>query len=58
MHREVEQRNTVWRLWREHGMTARDVGVMADLNELISQDLLNAIRVCDFTNLRHEARPT
>ena len=58
MDREVEQRNTIWRLWRERGMTARDVGIMADLDELVSRDLLNALRACDFEALRHEARPS
>jgi hypothetical protein len=53
MSREVEQRNEIWKIWVDQGMTERDVGLMADLDEVVSRDFLNAIQVCDFPKLRY-----
>lgn len=53
MDREVEQRNTIWKNWVSHGMTQGDVGIMADFDEVVSRDFLNAIHVCDFPKLRY-----
>ena len=59
MEREVEQRNSIWKLWVDHGMTERDVGILADIDEIPSRDFLNAVLVCDFPKLRYdpEIRP-
>ena len=54
MTREVEQRNTIWRIWVDQGMREEDVGIMADLDEIVSRDFLNALQVCDFPKLRHD----
>jgi len=53
MSREVEQRNKIWKIWVDQGMTERDVGIMADLDEIVSRDFLNALQVCDFPKLRY-----
>ncbi len=53
MDREVEQRNAIWKIWLEQGMTQRDIGIMADLDEIVSRDFLNALQVCDFPKLRY-----
>jgi hypothetical protein len=52
MNREVEQRNTIVKIWKEAGMTERDVALMADLDEVVSRDFLRALQVCDFPQLR------
>lgn len=58
MSREVEQRNTIWKIWVEQGMTQRDIGLMADLDEVVSRDFLNALQVCDFPKLRFDPSQT
>jgi hypothetical protein len=52
MVREVEQRNSIVKIWKEAGMTERDVAVLADLDEIVSRDFLRALQVCDFPQLR------
>ncbi|KAL3920047.1 MAG: hypothetical protein SGILL_003454 [Bacillariaceae sp.] len=54
MDREVEQRNTIVNIWKEAGMTERDIGLMADLDEIVSRDFLRALQVCDFPKLRYQ----
>ena len=54
MTREVEQRNTIWKIWVDQGMREHDVGIMADLDEVVSRDFLNAVQVCDFPKLRYD----
>jgi len=34
-------------------MAQRDIGIMADLDEIVSRDFLNALQVCDFPKLRY-----
>jgi len=60
MAREVEQRNTIWKIWVDQGMTEYDIGIMADLDEIVSRDFLNALQVCDFpeTRFHPKERPT
>lgn len=59
MDREVEQRNTIVKLWKEAGMTERDIGLMADLDEIVSRDFLRALQVCDFPKMRvQESQPS
>lgn len=58
MDREIEQRNTIWKIWLQQGMTERDIGVMADLDEIVSRDFLNALQVCDFPQTRFRERPS
>jgi hypothetical protein len=54
LDREVEQRNTVVDLWMNAGMTRDDVGIVADIDEIVSRDFLRAVRVCDFPKLRRQ----
>ena len=56
MDREVEQRKTILKVWVDQGMTERDVGIMSDLDEVISRDFLNALQVCDFPILRYDPK--
>jgi hypothetical protein len=62
MNREVEQRNLILGMWIKQGMERYDVGIMSDLDEIVSRDFLNALTVCDFPKLRYnpdaEERPT
>eukprot|EP00533_Pseudo-nitzschia_delicatissima_P000741 CAMPEP_0116113724 /NCGR_PEP_ID=MMETSP0327-20121206/19653_1 /TAXON_ID=44447 /ORGANISM="Pseudo-nitzschia delicatissima, Strain B596" /LENGTH=552 /DNA_ID=CAMNT_0003607085 /DNA_START=91 /DNA_END=1749 /DNA_ORIENTATION=+ len=58
MDREVEQRNTIWKIWLQQGMTEKDIGVMADLDEIVSRDFLNALQVCDFPQTRFHEKPS
>lgn len=60
MDREVEQRNTIWKIWLDEGMAPWDVGIMADLDEVASRDFLVALKACDFPKLHYdpETRPT
>jgi hypothetical protein len=59
MQREVEQRNTIWKRWVKQGMKPNDIGIMADLDEIVSRDFLNSLQVCDYPKLRYdpEIRP-
>jgi Glycosyltransferase family 17 len=54
MDREVEQRNTIVKIWKEAGMTERDIALMADVDEIVSRDFLRALQVCDFPQLRFQ----
>ena len=54
MHREVEQRNLIWHRWKKAGMAPHDIGIMADLDEIVSRDFLQALRVCDFPLFRYD----
>jgi hypothetical protein len=54
MQREVEQRNTIWERWIKQGMKSNDIGIMADLDEIISRDFLNSLLVCDYPKLRYD----
>lgn len=56
MDREVEQRKTILKIWVDQGMTERDVGIMSDLDEVVSRDFLNALQVCDFPILRYDPK--
>ena len=58
MNREVEQRNTIVKVWKEAGMTERDIGIMADLDEIVSRNFLKALQVCDFPKLRVVDEPS
>ena len=58
MDREVEQRNVITSLWRQAGMTDRDLGLMTDVDEIISRDFLRALQVCDFPSLRYKSNPS
>jgi hypothetical protein len=53
MNREVEQRNLILGLWMKQGMERWDVGIMSDIDEIVSREFLNALRVCDFPVLRY-----
>lgn len=54
MQREVEQRNTIWKRWITQGMQPNDIGIMADLDEIVSRDFLNSLQVCDYPKLQHD----
>ena len=53
MNREVEQRNLILGIWMKQGMERWDVGIMSDIDEIVSREFLNALRVCDFPVLRY-----
>jgi len=38
-------------------MRPQDIGVMADLDEVVSRDFLNALHVCDFPLFRYKEDP-
>jgi Glycosyltransferase family 17 len=52
MNREAEQRNAILKRWQKEGMRPEDVGIMSDIDEVISRDFLRAIQICDFPELR------
>lgn len=52
MNRESEQRNTIIKGWKDAGMEPQDVGLMADIDEILSRDFLRAVQVCDFDELK------
>jgi hypothetical protein len=52
MDREAEQRSTITTIWKEAGMMERDIGIVADIDEIVSRDFLVALQVCDFPQLR------
>jgi hypothetical protein len=54
MQREVEQRNTIWKRWITQGMQPNDIGIMADLDEIVSRDFLHSLQVCDYPKLQHD----
>ncbi|KAL3919996.1 MAG: hypothetical protein SGILL_003478 [Bacillariaceae sp.] len=58
MDREAEQRDTITNMWKEAGMTEQDVGIVADVDEIVSRDYLRALQVCDFPQLRKEKSPS
>ena len=45
--RERAQRNGVLQGWKELGMQPDDVGILSDLDEVLTRDFLRAIQVCD-----------
>jgi hypothetical protein len=53
MNREVEQRNLILGIWIKQGMEKWDIGIMSDIDEIVSRDFLNALRICDFPILRY-----
>ena len=52
MDRECAQRAAIVDLWIKEGMTKDDVGVMADIDEIVSRDFLRAVQVCDIPQFR------
>jgi hypothetical protein len=54
MDREVEQRNLILGMWIKQGMERHDIGIMADIDEIVSRDFLNSLKVCDFPALRYD----
>lgn len=60
LNREHEFRSTITKIWANQGMRGNDIGVLADMDEIVSREFLNALKVCDFPQLRHdpEIRPT
>jgi len=56
MNREVEQRSVITKIWIEQGMKESDIGIMADMDEIVSRDFLNALQVCDFEKLRYSPK--
>lgn len=40
---ESEQRNKIVELWKEAGMTEEDIGLMLDMDEVVSRDFLRAV---------------
>jgi hypothetical protein len=52
MDRECTQRGAIVNTWIKEGMTSEDVGVMADVDEIVSRDFLRAVQVCDIPQFR------
>ena len=50
--REHRQRDAIFKLWKQAGMTDEDVGVLSDADETPSRDFLRAIQICDIPQLR------
>ena len=45
--REHVQRNDILRGWKELGMQPDDIGILSDIDEVLTRDFLQAIQVCD-----------
>ena len=50
--RERIQREMIIERWRENGMTTNDIGIISDIDETFSRDVLRAAQVCDIPSLR------
>lgn len=53
--REAAQRDKVLDIWIKQGMTANDVGVLSDADEVFSRDFLRAVQVCEVPALDYSA---
>jgi hypothetical protein len=51
LEREASQRSSILQLWKRAGMTERDVGIMADLDEVWTRDFLLAAQHCQIDAL-------
>ena len=49
---EAMQRNRISRMWKQNGMTSNDIGIISDLDEMFSRDLLLAAQSCDIPEFR------
>ena len=52
MNREEIQRQDILKRWKKAGMRQDDVGVMADMDEVLTRDFLLAAQVCDIPMFR------
>lgn len=52
MARERIQRNLIVQRWIESGMQPNDIGIVADIDETFSRDVLRAAQVCDIPQFR------
>ena len=54
--REHMQRSEIVRAWREQGMTGDDVGLLVDMDEILTRDFLRAVQQCDDIEALHYER--
>jgi len=54
--REHMQRSEIVRAWREQGMTGDDVGLLLDMDEILTRDFLRAVQQCDDIEALHYER--
>lgn len=50
--RERIQREVIIMRWKASGMKPHDIGIIADIDETFSRDVLRAVQVCDVPTLR------
>ena len=50
LSRKRAQRNGVLQGWKELGIQPDDVGILSDLDKVLTRDFLRAIQVCDVIN--------
>ena len=49
--RENDQRDVIIQRWKENGMTEQDVGLISDVDEVVTRDFLQALRTCKIPEL-------
>lgn len=52
MARERFQRSLIVERWKQNGMTPEDIGIVGDVDEVFSRDVLRAVQVCDVPQFR------
>jgi hypothetical protein len=52
MDRESTQRAAIVDIWVREGMSTEDIGIMGDIDEIVSRDFLRAAQVCDIPQFR------
>jgi len=52
MARERIQRNLIVERWKQSGMRPDDIGIVSDVDETFSRDVLRAVQVCDVPQFR------
>lgn len=45
--RENDQRNQIFKRWKENGMTGEDIGFLSDIDEVATREFLLALQVCN-----------
>lgn len=56
MGRDLGARDAIPKFWKVHGMAPKDVGIMADTDEMFSRSYMRALKVCDVPQLRTRMR--
>ena len=53
--REHIMRDEVLKKWKELGMTKEDIGLMIDVDEIVSRDFLRAAQICELMDVNEES---